>query len=302
MVATRAQKRSAKDSLNPLQHAGILQRVLDYVGPGHWCFLAEVSSLWRDVYRRVAEVEVQAIGCYDKEHVVCVPPMTLYSAVLASPARVRHADAHELRCTSDKYMCAAGRHADVPFLQVAHALGMPYMYIAMMAAAARCNKLAVVQFLRAQGCPLSTSIFHLAAERGHIAMCTYLFAEQCLWDEVTSHYAARGGSVDALRLLRQRGCPWNPPVVSTNAAAGGSVDVLLYLQQQGIVFDLLTEMLLAAGAYSKLAAAKWLRQQGAEWPAVLCSVWYQKWSGDTLEWARAEGCTSPTEKYYDYEE
>eukprot|EP00953_Heterococcus_sp_UTEX-ZZ885_P006561 4007-Heterococcus_DN1.PRE.5 len=44
MVATRGQKRSAEDSKYPLQQAGILQRVLDH-GPGHWCFVAEVSSL-----------------------------------------------------------------------------------------------------------------------------------------------------------------------------------------------------------------------------------------------------------------
>jgi hypothetical protein len=41
----------------------------------------------------------------------------------------------------------------------------------------------------------------------------------------------------------------------------------MYLQQQGIVFTLakLTDMLSIAGAYNKPAAAKWLRQQGAEW-------------------------------------
>jgi hypothetical protein len=221
---------------------------------------------------------------------------------LASPSRVQHAQAHELRCTSDKYLCAAGRHADVPTLQAAHALGMPYMYTAMMEAAAGCNTLAVVQFLRAQGCPLSTFVFYVAAERGHIAMCTYLHAEHCSWNESTCNSAARGGSVDTLRWLRERGCPWVPSVVSRCAAAGGGVDVMLYLQQQGIVFDaeLLTEMLTDAGAYNKLAAAQWLRQQGAEWPAVLCSILSQQWSGDTLAWARAEGCTSRTDFFNDY--
>jgi hypothetical protein len=48
-----ASKRSAADSSNPLQQPGILQHVLDYVGPGHWCFIAEVSSFWRDLYINV---------------------------------------------------------------------------------------------------------------------------------------------------------------------------------------------------------------------------------------------------------
>jgi hypothetical protein len=78
------------------------------------------------------------------------------------------------------------------------------------------------------------------------------------------------------------------------AAQGGSVDVLAYLQQQGLFTSrMLRQMLRIAGAHSKLAAAKWLRQQGAQWPAVLC--WKEMvWSDDKLEWARAEGCTSPT--------
>jgi hypothetical protein len=40
-----------------------------------------------------------------------------------------------------------------------------------------------------------------------------------------------------------------------------------------------------------MAAAQWLRQQGAEWPAVL-GKFHIKWSGTLLQWARREGCTS----------
>jgi hypothetical protein len=52
-------------------------------------------------------------------------------------------------------------------------------------------------------------------------------------------------------------------------------------------------MLNAAGANSKLAAAKWLRQQGAEWPAVI------NWCGCSLDWAGSEGCTAeaPADTY-----
>ena len=54
---------------------------------------------------------------------------------------------------------------------------------------------------------------------------------------------------------------------------------------------LLTVMLYEAGRFNQLAAAKWLREQGAEWPTV-----YKKgrWSGVLLEWAIAEGFEPPT--------
>jgi hypothetical protein len=65
---------------------------------------------------------------------------------------------------------------------------------------------------------------------------------------------------------------------------------------------LLTNTLNCAGAYSHLNIAQWLRQYGAEWPAVLSysSALFEddqadihQWSGGTLAWARANGCTSP---------
>jgi hypothetical protein len=85
---------------------------------------------------------------------------------------------------------------------------------------------------------------------------------------------------------------WDTDMVCSSAAMGGSVDVMVYLQQQGIQFtaDVLKDMLDHAGVHNKLAATQWLRQQGAEWPAVL-----RAWPGEVLAWARAEGCTSPRE-------
>jgi hypothetical protein len=149
----RPLKRCATDSRNPLQQATfdlIVELVLDYVGPGHWCFVAEVSSLWRDTYKRVASREMQVIDSGRK--VGSVPQMTLYSSIFGSASRVRHATAHGLSSTTMEYQRAAGRYADVATLQAAHAAGMRYSYAAMDGAA-RCNAFAVVQFLRTQGCP-----------------------------------------------------------------------------------------------------------------------------------------------------
>eukprot|EP00953_Heterococcus_sp_UTEX-ZZ885_P016488 9271-Heterococcus_DN1.PRE.3 len=53
-----------------------------------------------------------------------------------------------------------------------------------------------------------------------------------------------------------------------------------------------TDLLRTAGVY-QLVIAQWLRQQGAEWPTQLRSHG-RPWSTDALQWARAEGCTSPT--------
>jgi hypothetical protein len=148
MVAIRAQKPSAIDSSNSLQQSGILQRVLDYVGPGHWCFVAQANSFWRDVYVRVAGKEIQMVGL--RTTMTCLPQTTTFSAVFTSPSRMRHAHAHGLDCTSAQYQRAAGKYADIATLEAAHDVGMQYQFLVMLGAA-RCNELDVVQFLRTKG-------------------------------------------------------------------------------------------------------------------------------------------------------
>eukprot|EP00953_Heterococcus_sp_UTEX-ZZ885_P028802 15353-Heterococcus_DN1.PRE.2 len=140
-----------------------------------------------------------------------------------------------------------------------------------------------------------------AAEEGHAPLIEFMHAEQCPCDERACTGAARFGHLVTLRWLHEHGCPWHAHAVCEAAGEGGSVDMIIYLRQQGIVFtpELLTDMLNAAGAYNHLTAAHWLRQQGAEWPPVLkqhiLKRFYAVWDGETLAWARAEGCTSPTE-------
>jgi hypothetical protein len=79
-----------------------------------------------------------------------------------------------------------------------------------------------------------------------------------------------------------------------SAADAGSAAVLACLQQQGMLATdaaALTMLLDIAGMHSRLAAAQWLRQQGAEWPSRF--NWFP-WKNEVLAWARAEGCTTPT--------
>jgi hypothetical protein len=120
-------------------------------------------------------------------------------------------------------------------------------------------------------------------------------AEGFTKDAALCTVAARAGNVECLRSLHELGYNWNDGEygrISSHAAAGGSAEVLAYLQQHGVVLtaEKLTDLLNTAGAAKKPDAAKWLRQQGAEWPPVL------KWPRKMVAWARANGCTSPTQE------
>jgi hypothetical protein len=137
-----------------------------------------------------------------------------------------------------------------------------------------------------------------AAARGHLQLCGWLHSIQCPWSDDTTSAAAQYDQSETLRWLHENGCPVNTEEFYLDAVIGAehSTDTLQYLLQQGLFAsaELLTESLGYAGGCSNLLAAKWLRQQGAEWPLVLRDYEGTSWHGDVLAWARAEGCSTPT--------
>jgi hypothetical protein len=153
---------------------------------------------------------------------------------------------------------------------------------------------------------LTAGFMSAAAKSGNSAMCEFLHAHGCPMDEYCCNKAAKAGitkhdNLDLLRWFREYGCPWDTDRLAEIAARCNSVALIEYLQQEGVVVTSkqLRKMLNIAGANGSLTIAKWLRQQGAEWPDVLqnCGLYSngEQWYGDTLAWARAEGCTAPLE-------
>jgi hypothetical protein len=83
--------------------------------------------------------------------------------------------------------------------------------------------------------------------------------------------------------------------VRSTAAASGCLPTVMYMLgvEPAASAAQLTHVLNVAGANNKLRVAKWLRQQGAEWPEEL-RINPFSWKGNVLQWARDEGCTAPT--------
>jgi hypothetical protein len=82
----RARKRSASGSCNPLRHRGILQLVLEYVGPGEHVFLSTVSKGFRTCYLNIPTYKLAYSDPNDNDieiKIVLVHHMTTSSAVLA---------------------------------------------------------------------------------------------------------------------------------------------------------------------------------------------------------------------------
>jgi hypothetical protein len=161
--------------------------------------------------------------------------------------------------------------------------------------AAGSGSIDMMDWLRQQpGIVIDAEAMLFAASAGHIAMCQYLRSIGCDWDTSACAAAAGTGHLDLLRWLRENGCPWNVREVCTKATAKDFIDILDHLLAQGEVLhaEVLTDALNLAGSRNKLLAAQWLRQHGAQWHAEL-KYRARQWSGESLAWARAEGCTSP---------
>jgi hypothetical protein len=296
--------RSAAVAANTMNETA-LALVLSSLGPGYYLFVSPVSKAWRESYNAVANAQFASL-VENGAVVTCTPRMTLYSAVFEFPACVRLARECGLRYNTDgkgntwKLHRMAGRTAAVPALHAAIRLGLPIRTLNALKGAAQSGSVAKLQWLRAeQGCNFEYGTMVAAANSGCTAVCEYLRSVNTPWSSAVVDCAAAAGHADTLRWLVEHGCDYVGFELRSEAAEGGHISVLTYVQQLGYLSstEVLTDALSTAGTHSKLAAAQWLRQQGTEWPAVLqVESWRGtlSWRGEVLDWARAEGCISPT--------
>jgi hypothetical protein len=153
----------------------------------------------------------------------------------------------------------------------------------------------MIEYCREQGAQFySKDIMKRATESGNLELCQYLHAQQCPLSRRSTTAAVANDHADILHWLLEQGCPLNTDAVCTIAGKRGSVSVLECLaQHRRLSVKQLTLMLNVAGARGNLAAAKWLRDHGAEWPPILRYTDtlgdHTMWSGATLAWAVEQG-------------
>jgi hypothetical protein len=164
-------------------------------------------------------------------------------------------------------------------------------------AAARSERKEVLLWLKQQGILPTVHAMCESARFDMLDICLFLLHTECNcpWDASVLTTAANDGCFELVQALYERGCPIDVHAVCSAAACNGRVDILQYLQQlpdePQWTPEQLTSLLNVAGINEHLAVAKWLRQQGAEWPTVLGDT-TEKWQGKALQWARRQGCTS----------
>jgi hypothetical protein len=260
MTQNDASKRIAAAQNNPFYDVNIMRKVITCAGAGQWFFLAPVCKLWRDLYAQLASASVSACSTDGRRrNIACKPQMTRYICVFASASRIRLARESGVKFTTKKFRHAAGAHADTTTLAAAHELGMPFSEITMVGAA-RCNKLAVLQFLHAEGCPWEATVMTEAVKRGEFEMVRWLHETGCEWDERwVLYYAATSGNIELLGWVKQRvDMPFTEHHMQ-KAVERGQTAVCEYLQSQQC--PLAHYMCRSAARNGHADTLHWLRQQ-----------------------------------------
>jgi hypothetical protein len=188
---------------------------------------------------------------------------TLCSSVFASPACVKLAQEVGLNCKNYTYRCqlAAGRYGTVEALLAARDLVMEYS-TGTMKGAAEGNKLAVLQFLHARGCPT---------------------------DRFFPEVVARRGDLEVLRWIHEHGYKWNNYAILKTAASSGNVEMTAWVKQQpGVAFD--WQAMNAAAAYGHTAICEYLHAEQCIWSSSVCFCAACHGHVCTLRWLHEHGC------------
>jgi hypothetical protein len=236
---------------------------LSILGPGHHLFISAVSRAWRETYRKVANVQMTGVGHRNEERVLrtITPQTTLGSAVFASASRVKLAHEHALSFSADTLKRVAGRTADIATLQVAHGLGLPW----------------------------SSAFRTGVTESGSVIKVRWLHTDlgECL-HAMTCPHAARSGSIDVLRWLKEQGCNFGASTCKA-AAARAHVHVLQFLHDEGCEWD--KTACSAATRNGHLSTLQWLHEHGCPWDDDrICDDAAECGSIEILMYLRQQGC------------
>jgi hypothetical protein len=232
-----AAKRVVMGAATPLDHAGILLHVLTKLGPGHHLFISAVSKAWQESYERVGSVQIAELTykSYDEADLCAVNPgTTFYSAAFATPASLKLA--HECGLTFDnkRIQRVAGKVAEIPTLKAALELGLALTDEVLMGAA-ECSSPLKLEWLHAeQACLLPPRVSNYAARSGSTDVLRWLKERGVAFTAETCEGAAAGAHRHVLQYLRDEGCEWDETTCSA-AAASGHIELLQWLHEQDVL-------------------------------------------------------------------
>ena len=177
---------------------------------------------------------------------------------------------------------AGGGHLEI--LKWARDNGCPWDEETCTSAAAR-GQLDVLVWLRARFCPWEgTECAAHALFHGHLKVLEWVLSNGVQWTIHLYYTAVKSGQLEAVKVLRRLGGPWDTVCDQTCyiAAEHGHVHVLEWARYQGVHWN--NQTCAAAAGAGKLEVLLWLRQKGCAWDERTCEA--AAWAGqiEVLKW------------------
>jgi len=141
-------------------------------------------------------------------------------------------------------------------------------------------------------CSLNESACSWAASKGQLEMLKILKEKGCPWDDRICSYACENGHLDVLKWSHENGCKINEQC-SDYAARSGHLECLKYLHENNCPWD--SDITLVASSEGHLHILKYLYSNGCEWntkiPLVAARPFLPGGHGHMhiLEWVHDKG-------------
>lgn len=139
-----------------------------------------------------------------------------------------------------------------------------------------------------QQCPWDAATCAYAAAGGQLDILRLLrFDKKCPWDERTCSYAAAGGHTDVLKWARAFECPWDKATTEA-AAQGGHLLILIWAVENGCPHDSLCQYAALGG---QLEVLQWARATlNCPWDETVCAAAAEGGHLKLLQWLRQNHC------------
>jgi len=138
--------------------------------------------------------------------------------------------------------------------------------------------------------PEEGSLLGKAAFYGYVKIMALLVEHGAVLNEGVAIDATDGGSVAALKWLRERDCPWSYYVFVKAAGWPGSEKIMQWALDNGCPKGSGTDACCEAADNGALDNLQWLRANGFPWSEKVMIKAARGEHVSVLEWARANGC------------
>jgi hypothetical protein len=307
-MVSAGEVKSVAAGANALSDADILQHVFTFL-PGNWLYLGAVCSEWSAAYAGIADQQVwRTLLNGSSELVTCGTKTTLFSAVIASPVRVRLArDAGLAVSQNDQLQVIAGLHADMKTLVALRDMGMPLSYTVIKAVALAGRLSIMQQIFSEQLCARPDAPFSYGDQRRPRIIDNYLSSPEYQWADdntcaagataaaAVPAAAAAAAETDAEGQLQapsptETDKEWREKPITCTAASNGGVKCENWVQRSALGLQHEAIVMAIAASAGHTAVCEYLRSLGCAWNDAACDRAAERGQFDTLRWLREHGC------------